>query len=154
MIERETVETWLAQEGLEHEETEIEEPPGYRWALAFQGQVYQTVVVHPDVDWNHLMMQVSVNISDNHRSTLRELDPDTRDRFMYDLRIALLEKPVGYQLVLDDGEPEILEEMVFGYNLYEDPLQKAGFLRRNHQLQTTALLGVQMIRKLDRFKEW
>jgi hypothetical protein len=156
MIERALIEGWLADAGLEAQEVELDEEvvDDFAWALMFKGVAFKIVVAHRAVEWNALMMEVSLNVADDHIELLRGLDPDVRDRFMHDLRILLLQQPVGYQLRFLDDEPEILSAFTVGLTAMEEPLQRSGFFRRNHQLQSASLLAVQVIRKLARFGTW
>lgn len=158
MIESETVQEWLDRVGVERqtvtehvavEEIEVD------WAIAFQtAGGYTTVVAHPPVDFTRLLMQVELSVSDDHQSVLAELTENTRDRFYHDLRITLLQQPVGHYLDFADEQPRVLKSLIFQLNLFEDPVQMAGFFRRHHQLQSAAKLGAQMVKKLARFEEW
>ena len=155
MIERSTVEQWLRETDLEIGEVELEDgDDSFAWHLAFKGGPFATVVAHRKMAGTHLLMQVSLNVADEHRAVLRELDADTRDRFMFDLRIILHQQPVGHSLAFEEEDSSILTSVTIALNAYEDDLGKAGFLRRNHKLQSTGQLVVQMIRKLVRFKDW
>lgn len=156
MVEKATVEEWLEIAGFEYGDAVVEAPAAddFRWALNFAGGNYLTFAAQRDVEPNWVVMQVSVTIADSHLAILRKLSEDVRDRFIFDLRIALLDQPVGQQLRFHDEDPEILAEITIGLHVLEDPLQMSGFFRRNHQLQSAAMLGAQMMRKLARFEDW
>ena len=154
MFDRPTVEQWLHETGVEILQLgdKDEAGDGFAWVIAFKGGPFTTVVACREVDWTQLQFQVTIAVSDEHRTVLRRISDDARDRFMFDLRIALLQQQVMYELVKsEDGE---LQTMVFSLTAYEDTLGKSGFLRRNHRLQNVALLAIQMVQKLARFEEW
>lgn len=158
MIDRSTVERWLEEAGVDVTETvdsdEAEE--GFRWHVVFKGGAFSTVVACRDVDWPQLQFQVTINVSPEHRDVIASLDADTRDRFMFDLRIALLQQQVMYRIEspAEGSHKGIPERFMFALTAHEDSLGKAGFLRRNHRLQNVALLAAQMVQKLARFKAW
>lgn len=149
---RDDVEGWLSEAGLSYEEVELEEGAPYKWGLIVD-QNFKALVAERDTRFPHLFIQVAVNVSPPHREALEGVDEDTRDRFLFDLRIALAKLPVGASLRVSDGDP-IPTDVVFGYNLMEEPIQRSGFFRRNHQLQQAARLTATMFQKFVRFREW
>jgi len=153
MIERSKIEGWLEEVGVPVTDVEVEgDAEGIEWHLGFKGGPFLTVAASHATEWPHLQLQVGVGVSKDHQALLESLDGDTVDRFMFDLRIALLQQQVMY---IFESEPDgRLTRMTFTLNAYEEDLTKAGFLRRNHRLQNAALLAVQMVKKLARFKEW
>lgn len=156
MIQRSIVEGWLREVGVEVLSDEVEEAPeDLAWALQFRGGAFSTLVAHRAVEETDLHFQVRISVSDQHRQALHALSADDRDRFLFDLRIALLQQQVGYRLEYEDPErPKTLSAMMFALVAYEPELTKAGFLRRNHRLQNVAQLAVQMIQKLAQFERW
>lgn len=158
MIDRPKVERWLQETGVDVTEAadSAEADEGFRWHVVFKGGAFSTVVACRDVDWVQLQFQVTINVSEDHRDLIASLDPDTRDRFMFDLRIALLQQQVMYRIdsPAEGSHKGIPERLTFALTAYEESLTKAGFLRRNHRLQNVALLTVQMVQKLARFKDW
>lgn len=157
MVEQDTVVGWLEQQRITEYDTDpgpLEE--GFLWAVTFRPENrYRVVIGQRHVQWNDLAMQISVTISDDHREGLEALDQDTREMLWYDLRIALLQKPVGYSLDFSgDEENELLAGVNVGYRLLEDNLTKAGFFRRHHQLQSASTLAIQLLKKAIRFGEW
>jgi hypothetical protein len=97
---------------------------------------------------------VSIAVSEEHRELLKTIDADTRDRFLYDMRLRFLNMPVGYRIEFPDDEPEAPTRLTFVYNILDEEPQKSGFFRRSHRLQSAALLGTTMLQKLARFGEW
>lgn len=152
MIERSAVEQWLREVGLESDDSvEIDVGDPMKWYLAYQGGSFRTVVLCPDEEFDRLQMQVGVNIAEQHREILAGLSEDDRDMFVFILRETLVSKPVGYNLEMDGSIPA---RMMFGLNIWDDTVDKTSFMRRNHQLQTVAVHGVLIFRKLERFGPW
>jgi len=153
MIEQATIEQWLQDAGIESAEIEAEPASEYAWALGFKAPL-DVAAAHKAVEHNHLLMQLTLNVSEEHEAALRALGDEEREDFNFALRIALLERPVGYQLTLAEDNDTVLKQLTFGINVYEDPLQRAGFFRRNHQLQSAALLAAVMVRRLAQLGKW
>ena len=153
-VEQPTVEQWLDDVEIGHKPFDLEGEDGYRWAILAESRPFNMVIAQREAGFPCLTMQVSLSVAENHRETLRALDADTRDRFLFDLRITLLQKPVGHNLVYGTDEPEIPVQVLFVYNLFEVPPERSGFMRRHHQLQQAAQLAGQMFQKLERFNEW
>lgn len=156
MVSEEQVRKWLAQQDVEATQAELDEDEEEaHWALVFRvpGR-YQTLVVHRKVEYTNIAMQTSINVSPDHQEALRKADEDRRDRFIYDLRIKLLETPVGHSLEFSEDEPKICTRAWFGLQLFEENVTRAGFFRRHHQIQSAATLTAVMLQKFERFPEW
>lgn len=154
MIPHEVVTQWLEEEGVEAVDAEIPEED-VLWAITFRvSGRFQTLVAHRNVEPTDISMQTSLDVAPNHQEALKAASADDRDSFMYDLRVALLQSPVGYTLEFSDDEPEIWTKVWFGLRLFEENVTKAGFFRRHHQLQSAAALAAVMIQKFERFGTW
>lgn len=151
MVDRATVEGWLAGLGLSVDATEVEVDENVEWGLAFRGGPFLTAVVQPAGHRTYLDLQVAVRVSDDHREALASLGVDDRDMFEFLLREALLSRPVGYNLETTDGVPS---RLVVGLKLFHDSATESGFFRRNHQIQTAATHGALLFRKVERFGPW
>lgn len=154
MIERATVEGWLREMELRYEVLELgEEAPQYAWALNYFAN-FTSVVAQRGVARDHLYLQTVVQTSPEHADVLRELTADVRDRFVFDLKIALAQQPLGHQVEYDPNAAGVPLRVTLALNMVEEAPQYSGFLRRNHQLQSGALLTAYMFQKLHRFREW
>lgn len=160
MIEKAEIQRWLDDARLTHRDAEIpknSDDVQTQWALVAETKPFPILVAQQGEGYSRIVMQATVTVAALHVEALEALDPDDRDRFLHDLRIHLLNMPVGYQLGFkreDESASGVLADLVFGYNLFEDPPTRAGFFRRVHQIQTAALLGSELLKKMKRFGRW
>ena len=161
-ITRDEVEQWIEDAGLAYEPALLEEASEYtseyEWALIERGRTYALVIAHRRKEYNSLFLQIRLSLAEAHTDSLRALDDDTRKLFIYDLRLALLGQPVGFSFEFEEGEGDddtkVLAHVNLGYNLFEEPIRRAGFLRRTHQMQTAAHTVSTMFQKLKHMGEW
>ena len=153
MVGKDEVTGWLDDLDVVHEDVEHQNLEGsFTWAILVHGTPFKLLVAHPTTQANHLVMELSLTLSEDDRTTLAGLDELQRDRFILDLRMDLLRTFVGAEFEMDaNGEPNVISRMTFGLNLFEDPLQRAIFFRRMHRLQSAALLGGMWIKRLSQF---
>lgn len=150
LADREIVEQWLTDSEIGF--TSEDPGPGFTWALLTEGSPFRITIARRDVEHPHIQLQARIAISPEHRSVLEQVDDDARDAFVFDLRIALLQKPIGQSMEIDeDGR---LVGVVLGYSLLEEHPSRAGFFRRHHQIQSGGLLVSQFFQKLTRFRRW
>ncbi|MEX2599724.1 MAG: DUF2299 family protein [Dehalococcoidia bacterium] len=149
-----TVETWIQEQGLETEPVTLDAGSGYTWALAVRGQPFTMLVAQKAVEHSHLFLQVRITVSEPHAQALRDLPEQKRLLFAHDLRIGLLQQAVGHGIDYAEEDPTMPTSVLFGYNVLEDSLQRAGFFRRNHQMQSAALLAAQYFQKVALLGDW
>lgn len=155
MIEQSQITQWLDAENIPYEPSNAEEGTRFAWALIMRPPgALSTALAARAAPHSDLLMEVTVAVADQHKDILRTLDPDARARFMFDLHLALLGKPTGYSLEVSEDDPSVVSRIIVGHRVLEDPLTRAGFFRRQHQIQSAALLVVTMFQKLDRFRAW
>lgn len=153
MSNREKIEGWLKDWEISFTE---EEPANesYDWVISFKpSPSFRTVVAQKAVDYSWIQLECSLALVDDHLKTLAALDEATREEFMHDFRIQMASLPVGYTISLDE-QTGLMTRITLGLNVLEDPLQRAGFFRRHHQIQSAAQIAVLMIQKMARLKGW
>ena len=153
MTDRSEIARWLEQAGVSFEEVELQADTPADWAIITEAKPYQVFVAEPSKFDTGLRMELQLGVSDEHRESLAKLAKDDLDRFLFDLRLALLERPVGFNIVRP-SEEALPAAVRFAINVLEDPLTKAGFFRRHHQLQTAAMFAATMFQKMHRFHSW
>ncbi|MCH7477113.1 MAG: DUF2299 family protein [SAR324 cluster bacterium] len=157
-IERDQIETWLEDAGLSYEPHPLEKDSGYEWGILVSGQPFGVLVAQRPADYSFIYLQISVAVSESHLEVLRGLDEHARVSFVYDLRLALHAQPVGHVIEFEeteDGEPtNVPARVTLGTNLLEDPLVRAGFLRRNHLMQAAAHIVALMFKKVAHRGGW
>ena len=153
-IELDVVRGWLDDQRLEYDAVEppTEDGRKHLWALAVSA-TFNTLVTQVDAPYNHLTMQVRISVSKAHLETLAAVEVDDRDRFLYDFQITMHQQPIGFALEVAE-ERKVVQGFIVGINLLEEEIQRAGFFRRLHQIQSAAAVGAKMLQKLHRFQAW
>lgn len=151
MPDHEQFRAWLTDAGIESEPVEV--LPEFRWGLRTAGHPYGVTIGEKDSEWPTVMMEIRLAVSPQHAEALEAVTEDERDAFVYDLRMALLRQPVGQAIEFDE-ETGLMARVVLGTQLMEDPITRAGFFRRHHQLQTSGIIVSQLLKRLDRFRSW
>ena len=153
MIDKENITAWLDDLSVGYEEFDTQDFEGsFTWAIVVQGMPFKVLVAHPTTEANHLVMELSLTLSDDHQFALSELDELQRNQFMINLRMDLIRTFVGTEFEMDsDRYPDVLSRMTFGYNVFDDPLPRSIFFRRLHRVQSAALLAMMWIQRLVQF---
>jgi len=156
MLERDTVEEWLAEEGVETADVEITAGADeWDWWTSYVGGAFRTIVAHKGGERGHGHLHIGLRIDDSHREALRALDDDTLERFGYDLRMEIARQRVGVSWDVGEGDDlRTLNQVSFFLNLFDEPVTKGVLFRRNYQLQSSAQLVAFMFQKLARFQTW
>ncbi len=156
-VNREAVETWIADFGLESQ-PHPEHDADFEWGLIVSGQAFKTIVAQRCADFNYLAMQVTVAVSAEHREVVRTLDVDSRATFLFDLRLALHNQSVGHSIQPDGaepgGQPDLPLLVTIGTNLTEERICRADFFKANHTIQTGASIVALMFQRLAQRKRW
>jgi hypothetical protein len=154
LIQAEVVE-WLESIGLGHElVTDLPPDSGYAWAIRTTGQAFSVIVAQRAVDRPHLFLQVGISVAEVHRAVLAGLDGLSRELFVLDLRLALLQQPVGFIIEYPDDDRAVPDSITLGFNMIEDKPQMAGFARRHHQMLTAGHVAVTMFKKVALLDRW
>jgi len=154
LVGRYTIEAWLDDAGLTYTPVALEDDAGLAWALDVRGQAFGTLVAGREIEPRRLQIQVAVDVSEPHRAAVAALDERSREIFLYDLRIAMYRTPVGHWIHFVDETSRLPRQVGVGMSLYEEELQRSGFLRRNHQLQSAAHIIALMFQKVTHMGTW
>lgn len=154
-LSRTTVADWLEGLGVPYVSSVELTDLDYEWALRIgEEDGPQVLAVQQGKEFNNVRLQTSINVSTQHREVLRSVGEDVRDAFYHDLRITLLQQPIGSSLSFLEDEPGILADFTIGINLLDDQVTRSVFFRRHHQVRSATTLAVVMIQKIVRFETW
>jgi hypothetical protein len=150
MIDQALVTKWLDQEAIDFAPAvELREPEKFAWAILMSPKgLFSSTVAARAVEWSDLSIELNLGIAESHREALSALPPKIRERFLFDLRIALLERPIGHVIELPESPPLVPLRVTIGCRIFEEPITRAGFFRRHHQVQSAALIAATMIQKI------
>ena len=156
-VNRATVESWIADFGLEsqpHPQHDAE----FEWGLLVGGQAFTTIVAQRRMDFNYLAIQATVGVSPEHQAVVRELDQESRATFLFDLRLALHHQSVGHSIELDgagaENQPDLPVRVTVGTNLTQEQIGRADFFKANHAIQTGASIVALTFQKLAHSRRW
>lgn len=156
MLQRDTLETWLAQLGIEFQDAELppEQAEDFRWALTHTGSHFRTYVAQRGVEENQVTIQIGIDVSEEHRAAVEDLDDGDRVRFLYDLRLKLIERPTFFYLDVADGEIELPTRLTTGRHLLDEEIQRGQYFDAQDVVQATGLTFVAMFKKMANLGEW
>ena len=126
----------------------------FAWAFTVQGQPFSTVVAQRCADFTYLAIQATVTVAEDHREALRNLGPDERETFLYDLRLSLRDRQIGHGLAFSPEAPGEPVSVVIGSNLVDEQVTRAAWFARNHAIQNGASLVALMFQKMAHRKCW
>lgn len=152
MSDRETIISWLTDWGVGVQDEALPDE-SFAWVISLKPEsAFSVTLARKAVDYTWLQMECALNLVQDHRDALTSMDDDSRDKFIFNLRLKMASLPVGYTLIVDENDG-ILSGIVIGLNILEDPLQRAGFFRRHHQVQSAAQIAAIMVQRMARFGE-
>lgn len=158
MLRSSTVQEWLEGLGYEFEEPPVPEEiaDNIEWALAYRPKdLYHTSVSQQGTDQNDVALQIGIEVSDEHRSAIEELDEQDRVRFLHDLRLALIDRESFFTIEGEEKDGTAFPvQLVAGRRLLDDNITRSQFFDAQSELQSTGLMFVTMLRKVESLGEW
>ena len=156
-VNRNAVETWIADFGLESE-PHPQHDAEFEWSLLVSGQAFKTIVAQRRSDFNYLAMQATVAVSPEHQAVIRKLNDESSATFLFDLRLALHNQSVGHSIELEGAgvanQPDLPIRVTVGTNLTMDRIGRADIFKANHAIQTGASIVALMFQRLAHRKRW
>ena len=102
----------------------------------------------------HRGYSATVTIVEDHREALRDLSPDERETFLYDLRLSLHDRHIGHGLTFSPDAPGEPVSVIIGSNLIDEQVTRTAWFERNHMVQDGASLVAVMFQKMAHRSCW
>ncbi len=137
---RVTIQGWLQEEGWS---TRFETAPEASWAITGVDQGNRHLVVAQRHDrHDQILINGSVNVSQQHRECIGALSEDERTEFMYELMFRLLTLDIEFDII---GQP--LERVNIAQRIYYDGLTKDSFLQRVSLIRKGVVLVITSVQR-------
>ena len=130
---KEKVKKWCEEEGIFKEEIE-DKNLDFNLGIMFPDENHLLNIIKPK-ERDCIIVVSRVMISSKDQELLKE----KREKFLWDLRFTLGNRPTNFSLNVENG---ILQDFTITYRIYEDGLTKHNFMQAIREVHKSKLLAI------------
>lgn len=149
MILREQIHEWLESIGTHPEEVQSEEA---EWVLKGEHREIPFLVISL-MGGNRLVLRRQFKMMEPNVAMQRELSPDLKAAFLYDLKRDLLLSHTRFDMDFADEEATILKSLVLENYVYVDGLNQEIFFTKLYNMIDASVLFIILVKKYGLVEE-